>query len=64
MLLGTRRRAAAPPPPPARVKGQISLLVLGDGDDLALDASLASALAQTVSPLEVVCALPRRNNFV
>lgn len=42
-----------------RVKGQVSLLVLGDGDAGALDASVASALAQTVRPLQVVCATAR-----
>lgn len=62
VLLGA---AASPSPRPKtsdlrpRTAGAVSVLVLGDGDALALDASLASALAQTVRPLQVVCALPR-----
>jgi hypothetical protein len=48
----------------ARVKGLVSLLVLGDSDALSLDATLASALAQTVRPLEVVVALAREEASV
>ena len=57
VLLGARRGKSVVASKPERVKGLVSLLVLGDGDGLSLDASLAAALSQSVRPLEVVCAL-------
>jgi hypothetical protein len=59
VLLAARRGKAVQPSKPQRVKGLTSLMVLGDGDGFSLDATLAAALAQTVRPLEVVCAMQR-----
>jgi hypothetical protein len=66
VLLGAKRSAAAPGPRarPARVEGLVSLLVVGDGETFALEATVAAAMSQTVRPLEVVCAMARETPSV